>query len=128
MILAVCVDDAMGLQFNRRRQSRDQAVIEDLLSLGRTVWVHPNSEKLFSGGVMVSDEYLTQAQPGQICFAEDTAYLAYADRIEAILLYRWNRIYPRDLMFEFPGQWRLADAREFVGTSHEKITREVYIQ
>ena len=127
MILALCVDDKLGLQFNRRRQSRDQAVTDDLLSLGKKLWVHPYSEKLFAGCAQVSENYLTLAQAGEICFAEDTAYLAHADKIEAILLYRWNRVYPRDLMFEFPGQWRLVQTREFAGTSHEKITREVYI-
>lgn len=126
MILAVCVDDKLGMGFNGRRQSRDQAVFDDLLRLGR-VWIHPKSEKVFSGP-QVSESYLTEAGEGEICFCEDRAYLDHSDRIERIILYKWNRVYPRDLSFTFPGKWRLAESREFAGTSHEKITREVYIQ
>lgn len=128
MILAVCVDDTMGLQFHDRRQSRDSAVIQDLLEMGQPVWVHPRSAMLFPENALVEDEdYLEKAQAGEWCFCEDTAYLDHSDKIEKIVLYRWNRVYPRDLTFAFPGTWRLAESRDFVGTSHEKITREVYI-
>lgn len=129
MILAVCVDDQMGLQFNHRRQSRDSAVITDLTESAQTLWIHPFSQKLFAGTrAQVSEDYLRAAGPGEICFCEDGAYWDYADQIEKIILYRWNRTYPRSVTFAFPGQWRLAESRDFSGSSHEKITREVYIQ
>ena len=126
MILAVCVDDKMGLQFNHRRQSRDSAAISDVLQSGETVWIHPFSEKLFDGKAVADEEYLAKAEPGHWCFWEDRSYLDYSHRIEKIVLYRWNRVYPRDMVFEFPGQWRLAEKTEFNGSSHETITREVY--
>lgn len=129
MILALCVDEKLGLQFNRRRQSRDSAVIADVLASAERVWIHPFSAKLFAGGAVTVDEnYLELARNGEICFAEDTGYLNHKDKIEKIILYRWNRVYPRDLTFAFPGQWRLAESQDFSGSSHEKITREVYIQ
>lgn len=129
MILALCVDDQNGLRFNRRRQSRDKEVIRDLLASAQTVRIHPDSKSLFDGqSVHVGEDYLALAEEGELCFCEDDGYLPYADKIEQILLYRWNRVYPRDLCFEFPGQWRLAETRNFPGSSHEKISREVYIR
>lgn len=128
MILALCVDDRNGLRFNHRRQSRDKELIRDLLASAGTVWIHPDSIALFPEGTVRSEEaYLSLAAPGELCFCEDDAYLKFADRIESIILYRWNRVYPRDLCFQFPGQWRLAETRDFPGSSHEKISREVYI-
>lgn len=130
MILAVCVDDNMGMQFNHRRQSRDSAVISDLLESADSLWIHPFSEKLFppDSAVNTHENYLTLAGDGDWCFAEDTAYLNHADIIEKIILYRWNRVYPRDLLFRFPGQWKLCESRDFPGSSHDIITREVYIR
>lgn len=126
MILAVCVDDRLGMRFNGRRQSRDRAVFDDLLGLG-CVRIHPDSEKIFPGA-QASEGYLSEAGAGEICFCEDDAYLDHAQRIEKIILYKWNRTYPRDLCFTFPGKWRLAESRDLAGSSHEMITREVYIQ
>lgn len=128
MILALCVDDCNGLRFNRRRQSRDREVIRDLMASAETVWIHPDSASLFSGETVRADgSYLALAGEGELCFCEDDAYLNHRDAIETIILYRWNRVYPRDLCFQFPGQWRLAETRDFPGSSHEKISREVYI-
>ena len=126
MILAVCVDDKMGLQFNRRRQSRDSAVVADILAQAEPVWIHPFSEKLFAGKAVADEAWLSKAGAGEWCFCEDRSYLEHIDKIEKIVLYRWNRVYPRDMVFEFPGLWKLAERTEFGGSSHEISTREVY--
>lgn len=129
MILALCVDDNLGLGFNKRRQSRDSAVISDIMARGKRVWIHPASGRLFDGQNALADEdYLSKAGDGEWCFCEDTEYLNYVGRIEKIVLYRWNRVYPRDMSFVFPGQWRLAAAADFPGSSHEKITCEEYVK
>ena len=47
MTLYICLDDRCGLQFNRRRQSRDAAVLEDIRSrLTGKLLIEPFSEKL----------------------------------------------------------------------------------
>ena len=51
--------------------------------------------------------------------------------IEKIILYRWNRKYPADFRFDInleDSEWKLAETREFTGSSHEKITEEVYVR
>ena len=130
MKVIVCVDDNFGILFNKRRQSRDAAVIADIYKMTGTLWVHPFSDKLFSdyGGQVVTDEeFLKKAGAGDICFVENQCLLPYKDKIEQIILYKWNRKYPSDFKLDLDLQeWQIIETKEFVGTSHEKITRETY--
>lgn len=129
MIIALCVDDRMGLQFNHRRQSKDAAVRERLMTLsGGNLRVSPYTSKQFDEPVYAGNDYLSAAGNGQWCFCEDTEYLNYAPQIEKIVLFKWNRAYPGDLYFTFPGEYRLVSSEDFPGTSHDPITQEVYIQ
>lgn len=132
MIAAVCIGDGGGMLFNRRRVSRDRAQQEDLLALcgeGR-LWLAPCSAALFGWAaerVAVDDAFLEKAGPGEVCFVEDRPLSPLADRLEAVLLYRWNRAYPADVRLDLDlSGFRLAERTEFPGTSHEKITRELY--
>ena len=127
MIVAVCVDDHLGMQFNRRRQSKDAALRAKLLELsGGTLRMSGYSAKQFDCPVYAGEDYLSGAQSGEFCFCENTDYLEFAGRIEKLLLFRWNRVYPADVHFTFPGEWRMTAAEEFPGSSHETITMEVY--
>ena len=60
MVLCVCLDDRGGMRFNRRRQSRDRAVCERILSLvregGGTLYVRAESYPLFSDGAKILPE------------------------------------------------------------------------
>ena len=130
MILAICVDKKMGMQFNHRRQSQDAALRRNLLeSSGGRLYLSLYTAGQFDENdpVIASDDYLNIAGRGDWVFAEDDDYLQFRDKIEKIILYHWNRDYPRDLCFRFPGQWRLTESMDFPGTSHDTITREVYI-
>ncbi len=127
MILAVCVDNAFGMMFGKRRQSKDAALRERLLMLsGGRLRMSAYSAKQFEGTVCSGEDYLSAAGDGDWCFVENGDYEAYADRIEQIVLFRWNRDYPADLHFRFPGQWELISSEDFPGKSHDKITQEVY--
>ena len=134
MIIAACVDDAMGMAFNHRRQSRDVLLIRRLLqrAAGRTVWIHPGSAVLFeaqeAGSVRAAEDFLQQAGSGDICFVETAAFASWADEIEEIWLYRWNRAYPGDVFFpiSLTQGWKLAEKTDFSGNSHACITEEIY--
>jgi len=130
MILAVCVDDKGGMMFNRRRQSRDKAQQADLLEwcAGRKLWISPYSAPVFEGALACEDEaFLEKAGPGEVCFVEDRSVKEAADRVETVILYRWNRTYPADLSFDLDlSDFYLETAVEFPGNSHEKVTREIY--
>ena len=131
MHLIVCQDDRNGMAFNGRRLSRDQAVIAAVLreSAGHRLLAAPYSAALFSGGTAeLRDDYPTAAGPEDFCFDEREDPAPFAGRITAVTVYRWNRHYPSDLRFrlELSG-WRRMVTEEFPGSSHEKITREVYV-
>ena len=120
MILAFCIDDQGGLAFNHRRQSRDRALVADLLA---AAGARP-------GAVTVVDAPGAVSADG-ILFLENADPAAYIPHAEELLLYRWNRLYPADLTLNgTPVQWgyRLQDATDFAGTSHEKITKEWYVK
>lgn len=134
MILIACVDDNLGLAFNHRRQSRDRLLRRDLLEVvaGRTLWMSPYSAGQFDPlppNVRVSEEFWRQAGPGEFCFTELQPPGDWLDRLEGVVLYRWMRRYPSDLKFDLPLEgFRLQTRQEFAGSSHPKITREVYVK
>ncbi|MET0016465.1 ribonuclease Z [Oscillibacter sp.] len=134
MEVIACVDDKNGLMFNKRRQSRDYTVIDHILqdSRDRCLYMTEYSAQLFTADqsrIIVKPNFLECVGPGDYCFVEDSMLLPYESKIDRIIFYRWNRKYPADLYFDIPlteHGWRLTEAIDFPGNSHEKITREVY--
>ena len=127
MTLILCVDDRGGLMFNRRRQSQDRLVRQDMLHLcgARPLAVSPYTARQFGpeDGVKVVE------QPGEedIFFLEDLSLQPFLEQADKLILYHWNRAYPGDVRIELPPKgWKLTERTEFPGYSHEKITREVY--
>lgn len=52
---------------------------------------------------------------------------AFAENIELVILYRWNRTYPADVYLDLDlSQWERNVQHEFRGSSHEKITEVKY--
>ena len=71
MIVIACVDDRMGMLFNRRRQSQDAALRQRLLQRAarRTIWMSEYSARQFADcqadNIRVSDHCADQAEgPG----------------------------------------------------------------
>ena len=130
MILIVCVDDNMGMAFNHRRQSQDRLLRRRLLERvgASTLWMSPVSARQFEAlpvTVLVSEHFQTEAEAGEYCFAE----LSCPDDAEGVVLYRWNRSYPADVRFTFDlSAFRLTERTDFAGSSHPKITEEIYIK
>lgn len=135
MIIIVCVDDHMGMSFNHRRQSQDRILREKILKLinGNRLWVSPYSARQFTMEqqpyLMVDEDYLNKAAVGEYCFVEHGNLSDYENDIEQIILCRWNRIYPADCYFEISldeETWNGRLLEEFQGSSHEKISLEVF--
>ena len=127
MILAACTDDRFGMSFGGRRQSKDAAVRRRLWELsGGNLRMSEYSSRQFDKPVYSGADYLSGAREVDWCFAEDLAFEAFAGSIGQIVLFRWNRHYPTDVQFRFPGKWALVRTEDFPGSSHETITMEVY--
>ena len=134
MIVILCLDDKKGMMFNNRRQSKDKFVIQDILKLvdGKKLFISSYSESLFQGlesKLIIDDNFLNNAAEEDYCFVENNNLKDFSEKIEKIIVYNWNRIYPSDLKLEITIQdWNLIGRFEFVGNSHDKITREVYVK
>ena len=130
MKLIVCLDDKNGMAFNHRRQSRDRIVLERIQKLaeGACLRMSPYSAKLFpESSALASPDFLQQAKDGDFCFIELEDGSACEERVQRVIVFRWNRVYPADLHFGIDlGAWHRISAEEFPGSSHEKITMEVY--
>ncbi len=132
MNVIVALDDRNGMMFNHRRQSRDRVMNERILALcGGTLRLNAVSAKLFEGIVSahltVSDRFLDEAGEDDWCFAEDTILKPYEGRIGKLVVFRWNRLYPSDRTFDLNlAEWTLVSQVDFAGSSHDRITEEVY--
>lgn len=131
MTLIVCVDNNMGVAFNHRRQSRDSRIIDDIVAeaSGGCIEMDRYSEPLFSKTDANVKLVSSPSGSTKLFFAERTVPLEHRDAIDKVILYRFNRSYPADTFFELPlDEFELIKSEEFSGSSHEKITKEVYLR
>lgn len=132
MILIVCLDKNGGMMFNHRRQSRDRYVIQDLLNetSGRCIRINEYSHDLFksaSNDLYISDDFLDNAKDDDLCFIENINVAPYINKIERIIVYRWDKKYPSDLIFDIDlKMFKLKGVTEFKGFSHNLIQKEIY--
>lgn len=134
MKVIVCLDDNGGMTFNHRRQSRDRVLCADVVKMaeGTRIFLSPYSAPLFAeaeADIVCDGNFLDIADGDSFCFVEDRALAPYADGIDEIVIYRWNRRYPFDVRFDLDPKGlglALCHTSEFEGYSHEKITKEIY--
>lgn len=118
--------------FNHHRLSRDRRVCEKILDYSneKELWMNAYSRKLFTdltdiNSIQVDEKFLDKSQ--SICFVENQDITPYLPKIDTLVLFQWNRDYPADFFFTVDlSQWNLISTEDFEGTSHEKITMEVY--
>lgn len=139
MKIIVCLDDYGGMLFNSRRQSRDRVLIDDVMSdIGvEKLYILGFSESLFSayeGRYEVVDDFSKLANSAEsaencVCFVENVSVAKLLEKISAVTVYYWNRVYPRDFVFDINLEkegFSLKSTHEFEGYSHENIKKEVY--
>ncbi len=129
MNVIVFVDNNMGVAFHNRRQSRDRCLINQILSeITGNLMIESYSTALFPADrVSVKNDILKETKAGEWCFSEKRSLKGYEDRIEKLMLCRWNRDYPADMHLDLDlNGWRLLSVEEIAGSSHEKITMEVW--
>lgn len=132
MIIFACMDDNQGMLFNHRRQSQDRVQRRRMLErIGeKKLWMDTYTAGLFLNErerLVIDDACLEHAGKGEYCFVEKQDILPIEDQIEKIILYHWNRVYPADVQFPINlSKWKRTEINEFEGSSHDKITEEVY--
>lgn len=128
MTVYVCLDDRNGILFNKRRQSRDIRVLEDIRdSIPEVLTVDPFSEKLVAeAGIpyRLAEETLEEDAHFFLEARPAAPVVAEASRL---VIYRWGRHYPADVRFDGDlSGFTLQSTEQFPGKSHECITKEVY--
>lgn len=134
MKIAVCLDDKDGMMFGKRRQSMDRVLRQDLLEMTKDgkLWMNAYSAGQFAEEaehIVVDEAFLSKAEAEDWCFVENADITEVAEFVTQVAIYRWNRHYPSDKKFPmelFSHRWILENVREFPGSSHERITLEVY--
>lgn len=125
-----CLDDKNGLMFNGRRQSSDRAVTERIMeyAAGKRLLIDNYSAKLLPGAQV----YDGQLWGEDVVFAETGELIGQCMELaDKLILYKWNRVYPRDVcvsMEQITATWRLRSSVSFPGNSHDLITEEVYVR
>ena len=135
MNIILCIDNKNGVMFNNRRQSRDRILCEKVVSLlgGGRLFLNSYSYTLFEDfdiNVRVYEDCLKVAQKGDFCFVEGKELTGHIPNIEKLIVFKWNRDYPSDkkLDINLSSGWVVAETEDFEGSSHEKITMEVYVK
>ncbi len=131
--IIVCIDENMGMAFNCRRQSKDSAVRKRIakITAGKLLRMNEYSARQFRNNtelaLCVEEDFLDNACEEDFCFVETASLSAYADRIKTLTVYKWNRSYPSDLKLDIKlSACTLVSSAEFKGSSHDRITEEVY--
>lgn len=137
MIIIITLDDKNGMLFNNRRQSRDKAVMEDIAShlQGKPIRISAYSELLFKDTdinyTVCCGDPMSKAGQGEYCFMEEAIPEEHLPNMESFIIYHWNRLYPSDVRFDIDLEkngYRHLSTKEFMGNSHEKITKEVWVK
>lgn len=130
MKIILCIDDDGGMLFNNRRQSKDIVLLEKVNEIvgGKRLWISDFSKSLFDDHAYVDSEMLDKALEQDFCFVENLNLAPYAEKIDEIYLFKWNRRYPSDKKIDISiaDIFRLVRSEDFTGNSHEKITMEVW--
>lgn len=133
MKIIVCIDDNKGMLFNKRRQSQDNNLREDIINNlnGSRLLMNEYSYKQFKDTqqdhIIVDETFLSTVAEDDYCFVENLKLSPYQEKISELIIYHWNRNYPADTYFDIDlSQWELITTIEFAGNSHEKITKEIY--
>lgn len=131
MKAAFCIDDMGGILFFGRRVSADGAVFADLKKLydGKLCISY------FSVGLMerygleyvAANNIFDIADDNDMIFIENISLKPHINNLSEIIVYRWNRRYPSNFKTDIDlSELILTDICDFKGTSHDKITREIY--
>lgn len=131
MNIIICIDKNNGMAFMGKRQSQDRVLREKLLEIsnGARLLMNSYSAKQFenSENIIVDEGFLENAHQGDFCFVENQAVTT--ENVECFYIFNWNRKYPGDLIFSVDLKaegFRKIKKEELQGSSHDKITLEIY--
>lgn len=132
MIILICLDDKNGMMFHNRRQSQDRGLRAHIRQLvgNSKIYMNQYTRKLYRefSQAFVCEDFLFRAQPGDYCLVENQELCPVEDRIERIIVFRWNKVYPADQILDLSlDAWILESTEEIDGSTH-RILQETYVR
>lgn len=131
MKVIICVEKSGGMLFNNRRHSKDSVLQQKIFELigQKQLLVNEYTAKQFDStdGLKICPDFLEIAKEDDYCFVEDENIPI--DKVSEFLIFRWNRDYPSDVYFSHDLAslgFKRVKKKEFAGSSHKKITLEIY--
>ena len=130
MKIAICTDKSGGILFGGKRLSQDSIVRNKLIEhTDGLLLMNEYSGKQFEENekIRISEDFLLSANEKDICFIENNDIPI--DKVTELYLFNWNRDYPADTYFELNPKelgFKRTTKEDFVGSSHKKITLEIY--
>ena len=131
--VAIAIDDKGGMMFNKRRQSRDKLLIQDLCTKTQGfIYISPYSALLFeeyADKVKIVDDPLIACADGECAFVEGLPLSQHLSDIDELIVYSWNKVYPSDVKLDIDIKnigFKMTSKYEFTGNSHDKITKGTY--
>ena len=135
LTVAIPVDDGMGMTIFGKRQSSDRVLIADFMKdhEGKSIYISSFSRRLFENydSVNITDDPINDSCEGGVLFIENIKPSIFIGDVGTLIIYRWNREYPSDTKFDIDPEkegFKLISATDFVGSSHKKISKEIYIR
>lgn len=128
--IILCLDDQNGMMFNHRRQSQDRALRQYIkeMTIDDKVWMNNYSRGLYQDfpHAEVCEDFLCQAEHGDYCIVEDQKIAPLKNKIEKLIIFRWQKKYPADMKLDLNLEsWNLIEQEEIEGSSH-LILKQVY--
>ena len=133
LTVALALDEREGMMIFGKRQSRDRVLVADFVSSAQDapIFISPFSREIFEPHkeVNIVEDPFRDSCDGGVCFIENYHLSPYIDMIGTLIIYRWNELYPSDVRFDLDVEaagFKLVESYDFEGSSHAKITKEVY--
>lgn len=130
MTLILTVENSFGLSFSNRRLSRDEEISKDIITIckNKRLYSDEYSAELFIGeNINIVKLYETNFKEEDYIFCE-REIPENLKSPKKLILYKFNRDYPFDKSLEIDiTKFKLIEQFDFKGKSHDKITRETYI-
>ena len=103
------------------------------LANSRAIRMSPYTASMFAGQksgakIISSIHFFEKAAESDFCILEES-FPIDIDQFNKLIIFWWNRKYPGDVFLDVDlknGTWFRQMTEEFPGSSHEKITMEIY--
>lgn len=126
MIAITCAAKNGAMLFNNRRCSKDKAVIKDIIKHFNNIKITAFSKDLFSEADVLTIASTEELTEHDVFFFEDIPFNSFSKHTDTLIVYRWDRIYPKSSGLEIDQNFKLVSSEQFEGNSHSVIFKEIY--